>query len=144
MIYPQNQILDIATLVFLIIIIIVILVLTIQNFINYLKEQNKVVRDLQEMTIKLKNDSHSHAVELADRFIERQETTQKSFQDHIQKITESQNKILTEAILAISKLEKSLDNVRDNVQLLLVKIKSTEIEARIVETKSIENRIINE
>jgi flagellar hook-basal body complex protein FliE len=99
-------------------------VVVVRNFLEYLDKQNKVMIELKDMVIKLQDESHRHAAEMADKFIKRQEDTQKSFQEHIQKLTEGQNQVLGETVMAVQSLESSLNIVRQDVQVLLVTVKS--------------------
>jgi hypothetical protein len=102
------------------------IVVVVQKFLDHLKEQNKVIMELKDSFLRVQSESHKHADNMADRFIKRQEDTQRSFQEHIQKLTEGQNQVLGETVMAVKSLENSLRSVQDNVQLLLVTMRPSD------------------
>jgi hypothetical protein len=102
------------------------IVVVVQKFLDHLKEQNKVIMELKDSFLRVQSEAHKHADNMADRFIKRQEDTQRSFQEHIQKLTEGQNQVLGETVMAVKSLENSLRSVQDNVQLLLVTMRPSD------------------
>ena len=105
------------------------IVIVVGYFLNHLREQHKVTEDLRETIKTVTEKFQEHSENQTKRFIHRQKELQEFFEDRLKELAKTQNEILKETVTAVKALESSISQMKNDIQLVLIKVKPKQIES---------------
>jgi hypothetical protein len=100
------------------------IVIVVGYFLGYLKDQGKMIGELKDSNLKIQSDYRESIETLAKSFTKRQEDLQDFFEKQLTNITAAQNEVLHETIVTVKALERTLDNLQEDIELVLIKAKT--------------------